>query len=134
MTLLPHHTALSVRDIKKSVDFYTELGYQEVHRFSKDDNSLVTVHLKLGQSFIELFCFSKNINKPKLAIDRAESLGVKHIALATTNIRRTLSAMKENGLAEEDTEISQGKTNIEYFFIRDPDGIWVEIVEDNRGY
>lgn len=134
MNLKPHHTAISVRDIEKSVNFYMQLGYQEVHRFSKDDNTLAIVHLKLGESFVELFCFSKNKSDKKLLVDRAESLGVKHIALATANIKETLVSMKEAGLADPDTEITQGRTDIDYFFIQDPDGMWVEIVEDNRGY
>lgn len=134
MNLQPHHTALSVRDIEESANFYMQLGYQEVHRFSKDDNTLIIVHLKLGESFLELFCFSKNKSNQKLTVDRSESLGIKHIALTTTNIKDTLVTMKKNGLAAQDTEITHGKTDIEYFFIQDPDGIWIEVVEDKRGY
>jgi glyoxylase I family protein len=45
--------------------------------------------------------------------------------------RRNLA---EKGMVAEDKEIVQGRTGPRYFFISDPDGIQVEISEDNRDF
>ena len=66
MKYIPHHTAISVRDINKSLDFYKTLGYEEVHRYNEPNGSLELVHLKLVGSFLGIFAYKKNEGKPPL--------------------------------------------------------------------
>jgi len=40
--------------------------------------------------------------------------------------------LRAKGLADENTSITVGRTKVSYFFIKDPDGVWVEIVKDDR--
>ena len=135
MNYKPHHTAISVRNLGKSLDFYKTLGYEQVHRYDEKDGSMSIVHLKLGSSFLEIFIYKKNENEPPVDYEYAnnlEDIGVKHIALWTDDIEAALADMKEKGFANEDTKITFGRTKVSYFFIQDPDGIWVEIVKDDR--
>ena len=93
------------------------------------------VHLKLGSSFLEIFVYKKNENEPPVNYEYANNLkdiGVKHIALWTDDIEAALADMKAKGYANEDTKITVGRTKVSYFFIKDPDGVWVEFVKDDR--
>lgn len=135
MNLRPHHTAITVRDLQKSQAFYEILGYEQVHKYEEDDGSMSIVHLKLGDSFLEIFYYPKNKDKPALELEYAnnlEDIGVKHIALWTDDIEASLKDLREKGLANDKTEITVGRTKVSYFFIKDPDGVWVEIVKDDR--
>lgn len=135
MNYRPHHTAISVRNIDRSIDFYVSLGYEQVHRYDEEDGSMIIVHLKLADSFLEIFAFKKNKNEEQLSYKYAnnlEDIGVKHIALWADNIEQALADMKKKGYANEDTKITTGKTKVGYFFIKDPDGVWVKFVKDER--
>lgn len=111
------------------------LGYKQVHRYDEEDGSMSIVHLKLGDTFLEIFAYKKNRDAKPVDYEYAnnlEDIGVKHIALWTDDIEAALEDMKVKGYADENTKIKVGRTKVTYFFIQDPDDVWVEFIKDDR--
>ncbi len=132
-----HHVAISVRDLDASHTFYEKLGFKQVHRWDADDDSLIIVHLKLSSVVLELFAYTNNKQAAPLELEVAndlESIGVKHIGVHVKDVHAKFNEMKQAGYEFGNPEVKAGRTSIDYFFIKDPDGMWVEIVQDDRGY
>lgn len=136
MTLKPHHTAISVRNLEASLQFYEQLGFRQVHRFDEEGGSMSIVHLELGGVYLEVFAYALNATKEHASYDYGNNLseiGVKHIALGAHDIRAALEDFVRKGLADETTKIEASDTGKAWwFFIKDPDGVWVEIIQDER--
>jgi catechol 2,3-dioxygenase-like lactoylglutathione lyase family enzyme len=130
-----HHFALSVRKIEASAGFYSVFGFKLAVQWEAPDGSLRLAHL-VGRDgrIIELFEYASNAASPQLELGMGndlETLGVKHFGLRVSNleeVHREFAEAKYDGL----TEIRHGRTKVDYFFLRDPDGIWVEVVQDDR--
>lgn len=125
------HVAISVSDIKKSVEFYKKFGFVEFKSWDAVDESIKIKMLKLNGMILEIFCYKNYKEFPKTATSTATDLpvlGTKHFALGVTNIEKAKKWVLENKIAEE-ININIGRLGKPYFFIKDPDGILVEIIE-----
>lgn len=134
MKYRPHHTAISVRNLDASLAFYTALGFAEVNRAAFDGATLV--HLQLGEYALELFAYEKNTDLPALEPgfgNDLDILGLKHLALATDDIHAALADLRDRGLADETIEVgSLPNGKAQWIFVQDPDGLWVEIIQEDR--
>lgn len=130
-----HHVSLSVSDLTASLAFYSRFGFAEVLRWRADDDSLTIVHLKLRDFILELFNYSRPVthSSDQSLDDDLRIVGVRHFALRTGSLVDALNALKTNGLTVY-RDITEGRTGITYCFFRDPDGIFVELVEDRRSF
>lgn len=131
-----HHVALSVTRLDASIAFYTTLNFEVVYRWQADDKMLSIVHLKQGELMLELFCFEHNSAAPLTSKELATDLpriGIKHFGLRVVDIQDALQQLQNQELAEQGLKVTHGRTGIDYFFIKDPDGILIEIVQDDRG-
>ncbi len=134
---LPHHTAISVSCLDRSVGFYEKLGFKVVMRWQADDESLSIVHMILADMLLELFCYVTTVENGSGAETLEgdlKTIGVKHFGLRVNDINAALQQLIESGLAAASTAVTRGRTGIEYLFIRDPDGLFVEIVQDDRDF
>jgi glyoxylase I family protein len=132
-----HHVCLSVTNRERSVKFYELLGFKQVHLWEADDNNLSITHLRLGGMMLELFCYADYHPAPGSIHETSTDLpviGTKHFGLRVDSIEAARADLVEKGIAPEDVQIKQGRTGPRIFFISDPDGILVEIAEDNREF
>jgi glyoxylase I family protein len=130
-----HHVALSVRDCAVSARFYEFFGYEIVLTWQAADDSLTITHMRRpdGQ-MVELFGYSANRATRPLELSKGndlDTLGMKHFAFTVKDIESARDAILAAALGEV-TPITTGRTRIAYFFVRDPDGNWVEIVQESR--
>lgn len=127
------HVALSVSDIRESIEFYEKFGFKTIKEWEATDHSLKIVHLKLNNVVLELFCYKNYIDIPehskKLSSD-LPVIGTKHFALGVKSIDIAHKDLISKGIISSDLNITLGRLGKRYFFITDPDGILIEIIED----
>lgn len=130
-----HHIAISVKDSQKSEAFYSYFGFNKVHHWEADDKSLQIIHLKNKQGVIlELFCYTSPKDAPAHTASTKTDLpiiGIKHFGLRVDSIEKAKEDFQKQGI-EIVTDITKGRTGPLYLFIKDPDGILVEIMQDDR--
>jgi glyoxylase I family protein len=83
---------------------------------------------------LELFWYAKNTCFPdeeQSVGNDLERVGVKHLALKVASLPTAKRLLADHGLSQG-TDVVHGRTGIDYFFVQDPDGLWLEIVEDHR--
>lgn len=128
-----NHVAISVTDIDKSIEFYKKFGFQEFKKWKAEDESIKINMLKLNNTVLEIFCYKEYIELPETAKTTATDLpilGTKHFALGVENIETAKKFVLQNNICQN-VDIKTGRLGKQYFFINDPDGILVEIIEND---
>lgn len=133
----PHHVAISVSSLEASIAFYQKLGFAEVMRWQAEDQTLTIVQMKLAGMLLEIFCYAASktgeMSEQTLESD-LKQVGTKHFGLRVADIGEARKDLINSGLIDECTTVTKGRTGIDYLFLRDPDGLFVEIVQDERGF
>ena len=132
-----HHTGLTVSDLDRSVEFYTEsFGWTVESRFSvagdafeavvgSDGVSGQFVHLDGGGSRIELVEY----DPADSARDPATlpQPGGTHLAVAVDDVDAVLEELPEDTDPLSEPQTTESGTRL--VFVRDPDGNLVELLE-----
>jgi lactoylglutathione lyase len=117
------HTSITVKDMDESIAFYTErLGMTLESRREIKQNNAEIAFLKIGGTDhrIELTWW-------KDKKEYAEGDQLDHIAFGVKDLRKTVEAMRAEGVEIAKEPYSLGSTQIA--FIKDPNGIWLELIE-----
>lgn len=128
------HYAISVKDLDASIAFYQALEFQVTKKFQTEDRTLTIVHMKNGDFILELFSYKEYRDIPKTSLSLNEDLpivGSKHFGLYVQDLKEAAKYLVEKKLMEREPEIKTGRLGRSYFFLSDPNGILVEIIEGN---
>jgi lactoylglutathione lyase len=127
----PIHMMIRVLDEARSVDFYrTAFGLEIADRFDFETFTLVYLRGKESEFEVEL-----TINK-----GRAEpyELGTAygHLAFAVADIEAEHARFKAAGLAPRDIKefMRDGALLAKFFFVADPDGYQIEVLQRHGRY
>jgi len=129
------HVAVSVSDLDRSISFYRDnFGFECAEKIHKDEEDVFEICiLKKDGIVLELFCFPGFNPLPEyrryLKSD-IRTLGVKHFAFEVSDARKKYEELKDRGI-ELVTDIEVLDNGMKYFFIKDTDGIFIEIIENN---
>lgn len=126
-----HHICISVENLKETLEFYQKLGFEKFNEYSDDTVDIVL--LKLNSDILEIFHYKTREALPEHAKDYGKDLlfvGVKHFGIGVDDIEDAKKFVKENNLFDGEIEIKRGRLGKPYFFIKDPNGISIEFIEN----
>jgi len=121
------HTAYTVENMEKSLDFYCNvLGLKKQFELNRPGGEPWIIYLKIkdGQ-FIELFYGGSVKNSWK-----SENIGYSHLCLEVEDIHEIAERIKSKGISL-DTEPKQGSDLNWQCWVRDPDGNRIEFMQMN---
>lgn len=114
------HTNLNVLNLDKSIAFYRKaLGLTEVRRKNAGDGSFILVYLGDGQTEYQLELTWLRDRKEPYQLGDNET----HIAFRVENKKEAYALHKEMGC------ICFENNDMDLYFISDPDGYWLEILD-----
>jgi catechol 2,3-dioxygenase-like lactoylglutathione lyase family enzyme len=113
------HVSVIITDVERSRRFYSGvLGLREIAYPRTFD--FVVVWYDLGNQHLHL-----------LLKDRADSISPRHFALRVTDVAAAREYFRGQGVPVEETTVIPGADR---FFVRDPDGNRIEIIQWLRPY
>lgn len=127
-----NHTTISVDDLDKTLNFYEKFGFI-IHKEYHDENVDI-VMLKLNNMILEIFHYIENDELPTHSKDLGvdlRTIGNKHFGIGVKNINEAKEFVENNGLSDDKIIINNGRLGKPYFFIKDPNGILMEIIEED---
>lgn len=125
------HYAISVGDADKSIAFYTKLDFELLKDWRAEDGSVRIVHMTNGSFILEMFCYPDSEKLPDFVQNLNTDLkvkGAKHLGLWVKDLEQAADYLIQAGMLDEKPVITEGRLGRPYFFIKDPDGIFVEII------
>ena len=126
------HIGITSRDLDRTIAFYCGLlGFRLVLRKPQASGELA--FLDAGDGMLEVFAPATDIAPAR--DDPADEAGMRHLTLAVSNVDTMVSQLEAAGV--EILERPRNAHNTELIkrvaFLRDPDGIIVELIERADG-
>jgi len=113
------HCSVLITDVERSRKFYRDvLGLKEIHKPRTFD--FIVIWFDLGNQHVHL-----------LLKDRADTISPRHFALRVTDLAAARRYFQERGIPVAETTPIPGADR---FFIADPDGNRIEIIQWHRPY
>ncbi len=119
------HTEIVTGDLKRTLNFYTEvLGFKIQRRFKPERLPLEEiVFIELGGTLIELF----SVKNPAPASTGQWQVGCRRIALQVDDVGKAIEYLKSKGVEIVGSPASV--ENLKRAEIKDPDGLSIELTQ-----
>ncbi|MBE3094449.1 MAG: VOC family protein [Actinobacteria bacterium] len=114
-------TTLTVNNLEESLKFYQEIIGLQLNRRFNAGSDLEIAFLGDGETKLELLCDKKS---KKVNIGQDISLGFE-----VESVNKTLAQLKEKGIKIHSGPF-QPNPNIKFFYLLDPNGLKVQMVEN----
>ncbi len=123
------HTAYTVENMEKSLEFYCDiLGLQKLFELHNENDEPWIVYVKVcGGQFIELFYGGEKHNKTD-----ERTIGYQHLCLEVNDINEIANHLKAKGITLS-VEPQQGLDKNYQCWAKDPDGNPIEFMELHPG-
>ena len=128
-----HHVAVTVSDFDKSLRFYEKLGFVTLAKRHIPEKNKKVALMQIGDSKLELFWYKdfKDLTESREEMgNNVHEVGAKHFALRVSSIEEARKDLLRKGITWM-SEPTTGDTGYDFFYIKDPDGIWIEFVQDD---
>jgi catechol 2,3-dioxygenase-like lactoylglutathione lyase family enzyme len=126
------HIGISISNLDRSIEFYTRMFGFKCERIIEMPMGNGRIALLQKEGFtIEMFGYSNALPLPddrKIPTTDLKTMGVKHFAIRVNDIMGAADFLKKNGV-EFISEPAVGARNWRRFFVKDPDGIPLELTE-----
>ena len=119
--MLLHHIAI-ICSSEKSIAFYELLGFIVQNRIVRPEHHDIIVWLEGNGVFLELFIDSTHPER----VTNPEENGLRHLAFSVGDVERVWKLFKEYS---PEPIRQDSVTGEKLFFVKDPDGLPVEIRE-----
>jgi len=121
------HTTITVRDLDRSVRFYTELlGFVTDHTMWIPESNLRITFLRLGETILELFGVGEL--RGTMVSDVNEVVGYKHICLLADSVDDEVRRLTQAGV-EFRIPPTTIQDSVRIAFFKDPDGLDIELIQ-----
>jgi len=121
------HVTLMVRDLKRSVEFYTQkLGF-EVRGETPPERNVKTVFLQCGDANLDLYGMVEG--EPFVPEHREHEVGLVHIALKVEDVDRVYEELVKRGVGFHIKPFYQPRSGRKIAFFKDPDGNVLHITD-----
>ncbi len=118
------HTMIRVRDLEKSLAFYTDfVGLMEAGRIHIPEATLVFLTDENGHYYLEL-----TYNQDGRDYEKGTQFG--HLAFGAKNLDSIIAKVEEEGWKYRVSD--EKRMESRYIFIQDPDGYDIEILEEKE--
>jgi len=124
------HTCYRIGEIERSVAFYEKLGFEEVRRMPIGEEAINVFMALPGEDPRLELTYNHGVDSYDLGT------GYGHIAFAVDSLDTEHARFKKEGLNPRDiVEFKRdGKLMARFFFVQDPDGYKIEILQKHGRY
>lgn len=115
------YTGIGVRDIERSIKFYTErLGMELLgrYRIEETDGEIAELKSPGGVQMLELNWYSNRE-------EYRNGDEVDHLAFEVDDVDIALAELRSSGVEVAMEAFNEGRSRLA--FVKDPDGIWIEL-------